>query len=244
MNAVEEHYERLLAQVYTWMAGGAVQKIEDNRRIFLEFGLTPQRGGKAIDLGCGSGFQALALAALGFKVVAVDTSAALLNELRSINETGLVTSIQGDMRDPLVYQPHGPFEVAVCMGDSLVHLQSFDEVASCMADVRKCLEPRGRLIISFRDLTHELKGIDRAIPVRLDNDRLMTTFLEYEPEHVTVNDMLFLRIESGWEMKKSCYRKLRLSPAQLTELLSDLGFTHIRQSTERGFTTILAAVGF
>lgn len=148
------------------------------------------------------------------------------------------------MRDPTVYQPLGPFEVAVCMGDTLVHLRSFDEVASCLAGVRRCLEPGGRLIVSFRDLTHELKGVDRAIPVRLDSDRLLTTFLEYDPEHVTVNDLLFLRTGGGWELRKSAYRKLRLSPAKFTGLLSDLGFAHVRQSTERGFTTTFAEVGF
>ncbi len=242
MTTVEEHYERLLAQVYTWMAGGSIQKFEDNRRFFLESGITPEGCGKALDLGCGSGFQALALAALGFSVVAVDSSAVLLAELRANHAKGLITPIQGDMRDPMVFQPNGPFEVAVCMGDSLVHLQSFDEVASCMAGVRKSLEPGGRLIVSFRDLTHELKGVDRAIPVRLDDDRLMATFLEYEPEHVTVNDLLFVRSEGGWELRKSNYRKLRLSPVTLTALFSDLGFTQIRQATERGFTTIFAEV--
>ena len=242
MNSVDKHYEQLLADVYSWMAGGLNQNVEDNRQLFLDSGVTPKGCGKALDLGCGSGFQALALAALGYRVVAVDTSAVLLAELQAHNEKGWITAIQGDMSDPTVYLPFGPFEVVVCMGDSLVHLQSCDQVASCMAGVRKSLEPGGRLIVSFRDLTHELKGVDRAIPVRLDNDRLLTTFLEYEAEHVKVNDLLFVLKDDGWDFRKSDYRKLRLSPTKLASLLSELGFVPIRQSTERGFTTTFASV--
>lgn len=73
MNTVEGHYEQLLAHVYTWMAGGSGQKVEGDRRFFIESGVTPKGCGRALDLDCGSGFQSLALAALGFRVVAVDT---------------------------------------------------------------------------------------------------------------------------------------------------------------------------
>jgi len=40
--------------------------------------------------------------------------------------------------------------------------------------------------LSFRDLTPDLTGLNRFIPVRSDPDRIMTCFLEYEPETVIV----------------------------------------------------------
>ena len=148
MSTVEEHYEQFLARIYNWMGGGLTQKVEDHRRFFQEAGLTPKGCGKALDLGCGSGFQTLALAALGYSVLGVDSSDALLAELRANCTDDRVKVVKGDMRDPTVYESFGPFEIVVCMGDSLVHLQSHDEVASCMAAVRRCIEPGGRLIVS------------------------------------------------------------------------------------------------
>jgi hypothetical protein len=68
-----------------------------------------------------------------------------------------------------------------------------------MVTLRRCIEPGGQLIVSFRDLTFELKGADRMIPVRMDEERLLATFLEYEPEHVVVHDFVFDRSEGKWD---------------------------------------------
>jgi SAM-dependent methyltransferase len=240
MRTVEEHYEQLLAQVYTWMGGGLTQKVKDNRRFFQELGLAPKGCGKALDLGCGSGFQTLALASLGFNVVGIDTNEALLTELRANSDSDRIKTVKSDMRDTGAYESFGPFEVAVCMGDTLVHLRSYDEVASCMAALRRSIEPGGRLIVSFRDLTFELKGVDRVIPVRMDDERLLATFLEYEPENVVVHDIVFDRGGGTWEMRKSAYRKLRLAPTKFAVLLAELGFQNVRQTTERGLWTTMA----
>lgn len=240
MTDVKKHYETLLAEVYTWMGGGLAQKVSENEQIFRSAGILPKGCRRALDLGCGSGFQSLALASVGFAVVAVDSSRELLDELRTNLPATGVTIVHGDLRDANVYEPLGPFEIAVCMGDTLTHLQTIDEVTACMGNVRRNLEPGGRLIVSFRDLTFELKGTDRAIPVRLDDQRLMVTFLEYEPTHVVVNDMVLERQGDNWQMRKSAYRKLRLAPSRFAQLLSDLGYRNIRQSSERGFWTTIA----
>lgn len=240
MSSAQDHYARLLAEHYTWMSGGCEQKVADNQQLFASLGLAPQQAGKALDLGCGSGFQSLALAELGFKVLAVDTSAELLAELQSRAAGRPITTVLGDMVDASLYAAQGPFELAVCMGDSLVHLASFDEVSRCLAGVRQQMEPGGTLVLTFRDLTRELTGIDRALPVRLDAERLMATFLEYQPEHVVVNDMVFQQASGQWELKKSAYRKLRVDPQRLTSRLGELGYREPRYSIERGLVTLLA----
>jgi hypothetical protein len=69
-----------------------------------------------------------------------------------------------------------------------------------------------------------LQGLDRIIPVRLDADRLLTCILDYSPEHVEVTDLVYVRAGSGWDLHKSSYRKLRLVPDEVVELLCALGF--------------------
>jgi len=47
---------------------------------------------------------------------------------------------------------------------------------------------------TYRDLTKELEGLDRFIPVRSD-DKIMTCFLEYESaESVAVHDLIYTRV--------------------------------------------------
>lgn len=241
MASVEDHYERFLAGNYTWMSGGHERQVAKNRSDFMDAGIVAGPGAKALDLGCGSGYQSLALAEMGFAVVAVDTSTALLDELRVAAGERPVTAMVADMRDATAYSGHGPFDVAVCMGDTLVHLQSVEDVAALFTDVFANLRGGGKFVLSFRDLSAELTGTDRILPVRLDEGRLMAVFLEYDRNHVTVNDVLFKRDGEGWKMSKSAYQKLRLPVGNAVAMLSAAGFHDVSTSADRwGFVTILA----
>lgn len=244
MASVEEHYEGLLARHYTWMRGDYETRVRENRTLFENLGILPEKGGKALDLGCGSGFQTLALARLGFDVTGVDSSEALLRELEGRKNANLgVHAILGDMRDPRTYAEHAPFEVAVCMGDTLTHLRSKEEAANLVRDVHENLEEGGRLVLQFRDLTEELEGADRAIPVRTDDDeRVMATFLEYEAEHVNVHDMVFVKGSSGWSMHKSAYKKVRLGAEDVVGFMERAGFEVVSSDESGGFTTIVGRV--
>lgn len=143
------------------------------------------------------------------------------------------------MRDPEVYSAGSPFEVVVCMGDTLTHLSSRDEVADLAENVYGALERGGRFVLEFRDLTTELEGLDRAIPVRMDEGRIMATFLEYEAERVNVHDLIFVRDASGWTMHKSAYAKLRLGTGEVLDVLKRAGFHIVRPAESRGFSTVI-----
>ena len=57
MNTVREHYDRVLADVYSWMFGGIEGGIQKNREFFKKHNISPTGSGIAIDLGAGCGFQ-------------------------------------------------------------------------------------------------------------------------------------------------------------------------------------------
>lgn len=118
-------------------------------------------------------------------------------------------------------------ELVVCMTDTLLHLDSVDDVQRLFIDVFAALEVGGMLIVTFRDLTGDLKGLDRFVPVRSDADIIFTCFLEYEPHTVRVHDLVYRRKEGMWEFSKSFYRKLRLSPEWVTDRLVATGFADV-----------------
>ena len=240
MASVEEHYEKLLARHYSWMRGDYDSKVRESLTLFEEAGISPGSSGKALDLGCGSGFQSMALAELGFAVLSVDTSSVLLEELRSRAGKREIQPLLGDIRDPGVYAAKGPFEVAVCMGDTLTHLGTPGEVEALVGDVRGAMEEGGTLVFEFRDYTEELKGADRSIPVRMEDERIMATFLEYEPDHVNVHDTVFEKGARGWKAKKSAYRKLRLGAQEVAGFLERSGSRVVSRCGEGGFVRIVA----
>ena len=238
--SVEEHYESLLARHYTWMRGDYRSRVAEYRDFFEGARILPRSGKKALDLGAGSGLQSAALAALGFEVLAVDTNEALLGELSDRLGGRRVRPVPGDMRDPGAYRAEGPFEVAVCMGDTLSHLSSLREVEALVGDVCGSLETDGTLVLELRDYATELRGADRAIPVRMEDDRIMATFLEYEADRVNVHDMVFEKGTDGWAMHKSAYAKLRLGVGEVLCLLERSGLRTVSRGEDRGFTRIVA----
>jgi len=223
MAAVQEHYERLLAEYYSWMSGGFARKLKQNQQFFEVHDVRPASSGLAVDLGAGCGFQSIPLSKIGFAVLAIDSSKRLLAELRQ-NARGLaITTINDDM---LNFARHcrDPIELVVCMGDGLTHLDTRQTIRRLFRKIVRTLEPGGRLVLTFRDLSTELTGLDRFIPVRSDSDTIITCFLEYETNHVKVHDMIYERGNHRWELKKSFFRKVRIAPQWVEDVLQSLGF--------------------
>jgi SAM-dependent methyltransferase len=218
------HYRILLAKHYSWMLGTAFEDaVTEQRRQFTELGIGPGR--LAVDLGCGPGYQAAALADLGFaKVLALDTSQTLLDELVEHRGSRPIEPICDDILRLPQYAPNGSIDVTVCIGDTLPHLESMAQVRALLQACWHALRPSGRLLLTFRDYSQALHGLDRIIPVRFDADRLMTCILDYTTDHVEVTDLIYTRVGAGWNLQKSSYRKLRLIPDEVAALLRSLGF--------------------
>jgi SAM-dependent methyltransferase len=224
---VARHYETLLAEHYTWMFGVPFSaKVDEQREALTGLGVRPGEHGTAIDLGSGPGFQSIALAELGFdRVVAIDTSQALLHELSAHKGDLPIETVLDDLRAFDRFTSPGSAEAIVCMGDTLTHLESTADVSNVLEKARDALRPGGLLFLTFRDLSVELTGLDRFLPIRADADRIMICMLEYQPEAVVVNDLVHVREAKGWTLRKSSYRKLRLRPAALADELRNLGLT-------------------
>ena len=223
MADVKEHYDRLLAEYYSWMSGGFTQKLQQNQKFFRSHRIRPAHSGIAVDLGAGCGFQSIPLSQLGFSVIAIDSSKKLLAELRQ-NAQGLaIKTINDDLLNFDKCCP-GQIELVVCMGDTLTHLSTRETIRRLFRKIFRSLETGGRLILVFRDLSAELTGLDRFISVRNDANIIFTCFLEYEKNHVKVHDIIYQRTHDRWDLKKSCYKKIRIAPRWIKEVLQALGF--------------------
>jgi SAM-dependent methyltransferase len=229
-NPAANHYENLLAEHYTWMFGASFdQKVSEQRALLELLGVSAPSAdstGVALDLGCGSGFQSVALADIGFReVIAVDTSAKLLAELDAHRDGRPIRTLLADLSAVRDFAEPESADMIACMGDTLTHLPGKADVCNLFADSFRILVPGGTIVLTFRDLTHPASGLDRFIPVRSDADRIMTCFLEYEsPETVVVHDLIHVRSGSDWALHKSSYRKLRLAPKWVCDQLTSVGF--------------------
>jgi 2-polyprenyl-3-methyl-5-hydroxy-6-metoxy-1,4-benzoquinol methylase len=221
------------------MLGGFDAGIARNAEFFAKHGLVPHGSRLAIDLGAGCGFQSIPLARLGYAVTAIDLDRKLLDELRRHAGNADIAIVRDDL---LNFERHtrGDAELIVCMVDTLLHLESKDAVRSLFTKVHGALQPGGKLIVTFRDLSRELTDLDRFLSVRSDESTIFTCFLEYEPETVKVHDLVHRKESAGWTLHKSFYRKLRLGPQWVADALAAAGLDEQDTSVDRGLVTVIA----
>lgn len=239
MSKVAEHYASHLAPIYLWMVGGAEAALSTADAELTALNLPAQPGELILDLGAGFGMHSIPLARRGARVIAIDSSQHLLTELNKLGNGLNITTHTADLLDfpRLVAEP---VSTILCMGDTLTHLPSPEAVRALLTYAHAALAAGGRLVLTFRDYTTALEGNARFIPVRSDENRIHTCFLEYSPAIVLVHDILHERGEQGWQMRVSSYPKLRLAPDALVAELNALGFTAHREPGPRGMVRIIA----
>ncbi len=105
-----------------------------------------QPGSKVLDLMCGYGRHALALAQKGVHVTAVDNLPAYIDELQK-NASEQALPVEAVLSDILAYKSAGKYDLAICMGNSLNFFNAA-ETAQLFATIADSLNDKGRLLIN------------------------------------------------------------------------------------------------
>ncbi len=239
MANVKDHYSEVLAEVYSWMLGGFEAGIKKNQDFFKKHQVSPIKSGIAVDLGAGCGFQSIPLAQAGFSVTAIDLDAKLLDELKENQRDYKIITIVDDLSNFDIHI-QAQAELFVCMTDTILHLESKQVIQNLLSKIYTNLGVDGKFVMTFRDLSYELSELDRFIAVKSDENTIFTCFLEYEEKTVKVHDIIYKKSKGDWELKKSFYRKLRISKDWIISNLQTTGFSKVHQETVNGLVTIIA----
>lgn len=233
MSTTQDHYDKLLGPIYAWMVGDFEAAKASSTQMLVAAGALPNGNGLAIDLGCGHGVQSIPLAEGGYEVLAIDTCDHLLATLR---QRGLakIRAINDDLAN---FASHlsAPAQTVVCMGDTLTHLASEEDALSLIRKAADSLEEGGTLCLSFRDYTSTMPvSRDRFIPVKLDDGRLHTCFLEDAGDHVRVTDLVHSRADDGWQLTASDYLKAKISPESVKQTAEASHLKLMHEASQRG----------
>jgi len=101
-------------------------------------------GGRALELGIGTGRIALPLAARGVPVHGIELSRAMVAQLRAKRGGDEIDVTVGDFATTTV---EGTFAVAYLVFNTIMNLTTQDEQVACFRNVAAHLEPGGRFVI-------------------------------------------------------------------------------------------------
>ncbi len=243
MATTSAHYDHHLGRIYSWMVGDIEAALARSAAELDAIGLPVTRPATAIDLGAGIGLHAVPLAQRGFSVTAIDSCQQLLDQLRARSGSLPIATVTADLVEFPDVLP-GQADVILCMGDTLTHLPDVASVELLLTNAAGRLAQGGMFVCTFRDyVSSPLQAERRFIPVRSDDKRILTCFLEYFDDRVLVHDVLHQWEDGRWRQTVSSYPKLRLAPQWVASQLAAHGLQVRQCAGPSGMACVVATRG-
>jgi SAM-dependent methyltransferase len=186
-----------------------------------------------LDCACGIGTQAIGLALAGHRVVGSDLSpvaAARAGAEAAARGSGLPTAA-ADMRQ----LPFGDtsFDVVLCADNSLPHLLSGQDLRAALRGMRRVLRDDGLLMITVRDYDEARRTRPTSTPPQVSETRdgQAITFQLWhwheDGERYDLEHFQLVPAENTWQVRVRRSTYWALTPPQLTEFVTEAGFTDI-----------------
>lgn len=183
----------------------------------------------ALDAGSGTGFHSLLLAQLGVDVTAVDISAEMLQRVRQhANSMGLrIQTVRSSFEqlDRIVKQR---FDALCCLGNSLSHLISDEQLLAALTSFHSVLNPAGLLFLQNLNYDRILKQRQRVQSVKEAGSKIFVRFYDFLEDGLWFNVLSLAREKNGI---RHAIRTIRLRPlhhADMEKFLSEAGFVDVK----------------
>jgi SAM-dependent methyltransferase len=207
-----------------------------NRELpFIETLLGTRKPARILDLACGSGRHATALAKLGHTVTGLDTSQGMIDAATrlSTKEKATVRYLVGDMQEASSLV-EGPFDLILCLGNSLALLPDSDALEYTIQGVHSLLETSGTFVaqvLNFQEIRH---SHFRFFPMKSGTltegvDVVFARFFEpfTNPNKAILIFAGFVKQGKTWNVKVNSHEVLQLKQADLESSFRKAGFLEI-----------------
>lgn len=194
---------------------------------------TSETDKKILDIACGSGGYSVELAKTGYRMTAVDIEDEMVGRVKEkAREEGLdVNALKCDMRE-IQDKIRDKFDVVFCIGNSIVHLNGFNEIVDALKQMRSILEKDGSLVLQIVNYDRIIKYNLAGLPT-ITNDEIGLEFIRkyrYEKDKNFISFDTTLIINDG-DMPVQYDNSIELFPltsGELSTALKEAGFLNFK----------------
>jgi len=148
---------------------------------------------RVLDVACGTGLHAVMLAEMGAAVTGADLSAAMLARARQRADAAgaSVAWVEAPMQE-IARHVAGPFDLVLCLGNSLPHLLSDEDLDAALGGFARLLAPGGAVVLQLLNYTRVLVRRERIVGITRRGQVEYVRFYDFLGGRVRFN---LLRIE-------------------------------------------------
>jgi len=188
-------------------------------------------GKQILDIGCATGELAFQLALTGAFVTAIDLNDNLLNQAKEgcgdfqtanpVIQKGNMLELDAD------FQP-AQFDVVLCFGNTLVHLQTPELILQMLTGVSKVLKPGGQFLLQILNYDYILAEQVTELPTIETELIKFTRKYEFSKHSALIEFQTELFLKSINKTVRNSTTLFALKCTQLYDLLQNTGFSEIQ----------------
>ncbi|MBC7223655.1 MAG: class I SAM-dependent methyltransferase [Anaerolineae bacterium] len=202
---------------------------------FLEEALQSVGARRVLDAACGTGRHAVALAQQGYEVVGTDLSPEMVARARAhAQATGVSVRVEVAGFGTLAATVGTDFDALLCLGNSLPHLLTEEDLAAALRDFAACLRPGGALALQNLNYDRILARREAWLPLQAhregEDEWLFLRHYEFDPDGLLTFQVVVLRRQPTGEWNQQVLRtKLRpWRERELSHALEEAGFHRLQ----------------
>ena len=178
--------------------------------------------GKVLDLGCGAGSYAYALAEKGYIVDGVDFDQAMIDIANKKNNKSLSLNYkQGDM---LNLDAIDTYDGIYCIGNTLVHLPSTQAIFEALGKIYDGLKPNGTFILQIVNYDRILDQSVKSLPTLTAEN--LEFIRDYEFDGEKIHFKTTLKTQEG--IYQNTVELLPIRQNTLFKMMTQIGFHEVR----------------
>lgn len=181
---------------------------------------------KILDIGCATGQLAMALAGEGHEVAGIDLDRVMIERAKKdAAEHGLkVDFMVMNMMDINTHFNANSFDMVLCLGNTMVHLESLEEIGRFIKKVYNLLKKQGEFIVQVVNYDAVLgKGIKELPIIDTEHVRFERRYVNDKTAH-KIRFCSRLIVKETMESVENEVFLYPLTKGELVPLLKDAGF--------------------